>query len=131
MFDKVSAKIILVVDDNLDLLHMMKNLLELAGYAVLVADNIAKAMAIASTVKISAALLDLSMPGCDDFELLKMIKKILPDLPVIMVTGYQQEASMQRAIDLGAWDYVTKPVDFDYLKKILKVCLPECTNNVC
>jgi DNA-binding NtrC family response regulator len=66
-------------------------------------------------IKPQLVLLDIMMPGISGIETLKLIKKIDPNIPVIMVTGVSDEATAKSAIDLGAYDYVKKPIDFDYL----------------
>jgi CheY-like chemotaxis protein len=55
------------------------------------------------------------MPGMDGLDLLREIRG-RPSLPVIMVTAYGDDERRQRANDLGAFEFLTKPVDFDYLK---------------
>jgi len=61
-------------------------------------------------------LSDINMPGMDGLTLLQEIKKLRPDLPVMMVTAYDDAERRQKAKAYGAIDFVTKPVDFDFLK---------------
>ncbi|HTP82415.1 MAG TPA: response regulator [Alphaproteobacteria bacterium] len=61
-------------------------------------------------------LSDINMPGMDGLTLLQEIKKLRPDLPVMMVTAYDDAERRQKAKDYGAVDFLTKPVDFDFLK---------------
>jgi DNA-binding response OmpR family regulator len=56
------------------------------------------------------------MPGMDGFALLREIKNRRPELPVMMLTAYGDDERRRRAADGGAADFVTKPVDFDFLK---------------
>jgi CheY-like chemotaxis protein len=65
-------------------------------------------------------LSDINMPGIDGLELLREIKQRHPDLPVMMVTAYGDEERRRRASDLGAFEFLTKPVDFDFLKAQLQ-----------
>jgi len=65
-------------------------------------------------------LSDINMPGMDGLTLLQEIKERRPDLPVIMVTAYGDEERRQRANEYGAADFITKPVDFDFLKQQLR-----------
>jgi len=60
------------------------------------------------------------MPGTDGLTLLTEIKKRFPELPVMMVTAYGDDERRHRANDLGALEFVTKPVDFDWLKEQLR-----------
>jgi len=61
-------------------------------------------------------LSDINMPGMDGLMLLREVKGRRPDLPVIMVTAYGDEERRRRASEYGVADFITKPVDFDFLK---------------
>jgi CheY-like chemotaxis protein len=65
-------------------------------------------------------LSDINMPGMDGLALLREIKTRRPDLPVMMVTAYGDEERRRRAAEYGAAEFVTKPVDFDFLKERLR-----------
>jgi CheY-like chemotaxis protein len=59
---------------------------------------------------------DINMPGMDGLHLLEAIKGRFPNIPVMMVTAYGDDERRRRADELGAFEFITKPVDFDYLK---------------
>jgi CheY-like chemotaxis protein len=65
-------------------------------------------------------LSDINMPGMDGLTLLDEIRKRFPDLPVMMVTAYGDDERRRRAGELGAAEFITKPVDFDRLKAQLR-----------
>jgi len=65
-------------------------------------------------------LSDINMPGMDGLTLLHEIKQRFPDLPVMMVTAYGDDARRRRATEYGASEFITKPVDFDILKEQLR-----------
>jgi two-component system, response regulator, stage 0 sporulation protein F len=65
-------------------------------------------------------LSDINMPGMDGLTLLAQIKDRFADLPVMMVTAYGDDERRRRASDLGAYEFLTKPVDFDFLKEQLR-----------
>jgi len=65
-------------------------------------------------------LSDINMPGMDGLQLLGEIKQRFPDLPVMMVTAYGDDERRRRAGELGAAEFLTKPVDFDRLKAQLR-----------
>jgi len=65
-------------------------------------------------------LSDINMPGMDGLQLLGEIKQRRPDLPVMMVTAYGDDERRRRASELGAFEFITKPVDFDQLKLQLR-----------
>ena len=70
-------------------------------------------------------LSDINMPGMDGLALLREIKRTRPDLPVMMVTAYGDDERRRRASEYGAADFITKPVDFDFLKTQLhRLALP-------
>jgi CheY-like chemotaxis protein len=65
-------------------------------------------------------LSDINMPGMDGLQLLGEIKQQFPDLPVMMVTAYGDDERRRQASELGAFEFLTKPVDFDVLKEQLR-----------
>src|SRR6266513_3384265 len=65
-------------------------------------------------------LSDINMPGMDGLTLLQQVKERFPDLPVMMITAYGDDERRRRAIDYGAVEFITKPVDFDFLKDQLR-----------
>ena len=67
-----------------------------------------------------AVLADISMPGMDGLELLAAIKQRFPDLPVMMVSALGDDDRRRRARELGAFEVLPKPVDFDHLKAQLR-----------
>ena len=67
-----------------------------------------------------AVLSDINMPGMDGLQLLGEIKQRRPDLPVLMVTAYGDDERRRHARELGAFNFITKPLDFDYLKAQLR-----------
>jgi len=65
-------------------------------------------------------LSDINMPGMDGLALLREIKRGWPDIPVMMVTAYGDEERRRQALELGAAEFITKPVDFAQLKDRLR-----------
>lgn len=61
------------------------------------------------------AVLDLKMEDMDGIEVLKLFKKIVPDMPVIMLTGHGSEQAAREGIQFGAFDYLTKPCELEDL----------------
>lgn len=69
------------------------------------------------------AILDLKMEDMDGLEVLKIFKKMVPNMPVIMLTGHGSETAAREGLELGAFDYLTKPCDFeDLVSKIVEAC---------
>ena len=65
-------------------------------------------------------LSDINMPGIDGLALLREIRTRRPDLPVMMLTAYGDDERRRRAAEYGAAEFLTKPVDFDFLKERLR-----------
>jgi len=65
-------------------------------------------------------LSDINMPGMDGLCLLEAVKGRFPNIPVMMVTAYGDDERRRRADELGAVEFITKPVDFDHLKVHLR-----------
>ena len=66
-------------------------------------------------------LSDINMPGMDGLSLLREVKKVRPEIPVMMVTAYGDDERRRRATELGAAEFLTKPVDFDSLRVRLRL----------
>jgi two-component system, response regulator, stage 0 sporulation protein F len=64
-------------------------------------------------------LSDINMPGMTGLELLKEVKQRLPHLPVMMVTAYGDADTRNRAMESGADEFVTKPIDFEGLRSLI------------
>jgi two-component system, response regulator, stage 0 sporulation protein F len=67
-----------------------------------------------------AILSDINMPGMDGLDLLGEVKRRYPELPVMMVTAYGDDERRRRAKELGAAEFLSKPIDFDRLRVRLR-----------
>jgi diguanylate cyclase (GGDEF)-like protein len=105
---------VLVVDDELLNRDVLQRRLERVGYRVLAADSGPSALAIAAAQHVDLVLLDIMMPGMDGLETLRQLRqsRSVSELPVIMVTAKDSTEDVVEALDAGANDYMTKPVDF-------------------
>ncbi|HVQ14434.1 MAG TPA: response regulator, partial [Vicinamibacterales bacterium] len=105
---------LLVVDDEPLNRDALQRRLARVGYRVLTADSGAAALEIASAQRVDLVLLDVMMPGIDGIETLRRLRqsRSLSELPVIMVTAKDGSDDVIEALDAGANDYITKPVDF-------------------
>ncbi len=105
---------ILVVDDDLATRTILAKQLRAAGFSVLTVDNGAKALEMICNQSISLVLLDVMMPGMNGLEVLYLIRSAhdRSEMPVIMVTAMDQSDQIVGAFELGANDYITKPIDF-------------------
>ena len=105
---------LLVVDDEPLNRDVLQRRLERVGYRVLTADSGPAALAIAAAQRVDLVLLDVMMPGMDGIETLRQLRqsRSVSELPVIMVTAKDSTEDVVEALDAGANDYITKPVDF-------------------
>ncbi len=99
---------ILVIEDDQDMLQLFKRILEPEGYRVILSADGNYGMTLLKEDKPDLVLLDIMMPGPDGFMTLNSIRQY-SNVPVIMVTAKRETETLQRAIDLGADDYVKKP----------------------
>lgn len=100
---------ILVVDDEANYLTVMQALLEEAGYEVLTALSGAEALKIAVQSDLDVVLTDMKMPKMNGIELLDELKRLYPDIPVIIMTAYGTVEKAVEAMKKGAFDYILKP----------------------
>jgi CheY-like chemotaxis protein len=118
---------ILVVDDELDVADLFRQrfrhevrqgtyVMHFAASGVEALDRLAGEI----QPQLVAVLSDINMPGMDGLELLAEIKRRFPDLPVMMVTAYGDKERRRVAAEKGAAEFLTKPVDFDFLKAQLR-----------
>ncbi|MFV9644322.1 MAG: sigma-54-dependent transcriptional regulator [Desulfobacterales bacterium] len=118
-------KNILVVDDDHDFRWAIGNVLRAGGYKVTQAQNGEEALKLLEKYVPDLVLLDYRMPGQDGISVSADIKKIIPALPIIMITAYAEVKSAVEAMKTGVYDYVTKPVDNNDLLFAIKRALEQ------
>ena len=125
---------ILVVDDEADVAELFRQRFRREArqgtYVLHFANSGDEALSLlddAIEPELVAVLSDINMPGMDGLTLLGEIRQRFPALPVMMVTAYGDDERRRRASDLGASEFLTKPVDFDLLKEQLRQ-LPTAAN---
>jgi len=106
---------VLVVDDSPESLGMINMALDKAGIAVLIALNGQQAMNVLEQITPSVILLDAIMPVMDGFECAREIRKKLPLVPIIFMTGLSEVEHIVKAFDAGGNDYIIKPIHPDEL----------------
>ncbi len=121
----MEKKIILVVDDEVPILNLMKMRLEMDGYQVVTCPSgkqciqaVERLTSIQRT-RILTILLDIGLQDISGEDVLKQLKNFDPSINIIMVTGLHDEEKARKLVSLGAFDYITKPVDFEILLKTL------------
>jgi two-component system, NtrC family, response regulator HydG len=114
---------ILIVDDDATFCVMLKTFLEKKGYSVKEAFSFNEGLKVFNNSSFDLVLIDIRLPDNDGLELLKIIKPKFPRMPVILMTGYGDIRTAVKAIKMGAFEYVTKPVSPDEILWTVKTAL--------
>ncbi len=117
----VSARRILVVDDNVDAAVALSMLLNMIGHETHIAHDGPQALEAVTTVQPDVVLLDLGLPGMSGFDVCRHIRMSVTDKPplVVALTGWGQESDRQKSRDSGFDHHLVKPVDYDALAALL------------
>ncbi len=108
-------KKVLIVDDEPDFCDVLRDILRNKGFEVAIALSGEEALPAYMQEKPDVVLMDIRMPGMDGLETLRELKVLDQGATVIMVTAIEDDEIVKRAMVEGALDYITKPVDHDYL----------------
>jgi two-component system, NtrC family, sensor kinase len=111
---------ILIIDDEPGVLEGLRDFLEDEGYEVHEAMEAKEGLKVFQSVKPNLVLTDLRMPGMSGMELIGEIRKINTTTPIIVLTGYGTLESAIDAIRLNVFDFITKPIELDFLKTTLE-----------
>ncbi len=114
---------IISVDDDYLIRWSLRKYLEKAGYVVFLAESGEEALQIIRKEAPVLALLDITLPGMDGFEVLERALEINQSLIPIMVTAQDDADQMVRATRLGAFDYITKPFDLKEVRQSIEKAL--------
>jgi DNA-binding NtrC family response regulator len=106
---------VLLIDDEQDYINVLSNRLSKRGFDVGKARSGSEAFQILRRRSFDVAILDLKMEDMDGIEVLKILKKMAPEMIVIMLTGHGSAKAAHEGIRLGAYDYLTKPCELDEL----------------
>jgi two-component system response regulator GlrR len=114
---------ILVVDDDANILKVLKMRLEAEGYQVATAGEAKTAQKLASDNFFDFALVDLKLNGINGIQLMETLHQMNPEMPVIILTAYGTIKSAVEAMRKGAYSYLTKPFNYDELLLQTKNCI--------
>jgi DNA-binding response OmpR family regulator len=106
----------LVVDDDPTICLLVRTLLEEGGFAVDIANSGESGRVLAMVNDYDAIVLDLVLPDGNGIPLVQALRRKSLDTPVIVLTGNTDKSAVVMALDAGADDYLTKPIDFDVFK---------------
>ncbi len=110
---------VLIVDDEPDAVELLREFLAAKGYDTLTASNGEDALRLVKTERPHLILLDVRMPKMNGLEVLRQVRQIDQEVGVIIVTAVDEEETGRQALKLGAFDYIVKPLDLDYLERSL------------
>jgi len=116
-------KRILVLDDDRDILMVLKANLQLHEFEVITADTWKKAQELIVKYPPDLILLDVMLPDGDGMEICRDLRKRMPDLPIIMLTARDKVSDKVIGLESGADDYVVKPFETIELVARIKACL--------
>jgi two-component system sensor histidine kinase/response regulator len=123
-----SKKRILVIDDMTTHLLLLQTILEEEGYKVITIDNGEDALRIIKEDnRLDAILLDIMMPDIDGFDILDQLKTDngKSKIPIIIVSAKTDTKSIKKAIEKGAYDYITKPLNIQDIRNKVNSALSE------
>ena len=112
---------VLLIDDEKGYVNVLSNRLSKRGFDVGRAESGSEAFQVLRQRSFDVAILDLKMADMDGIEVLKILKKMAPEMVVIMLTGHGSAEAAHEGLREGAYDYLTKPCELDDLvQKIME-----------
>ncbi len=115
----MSVEKILIVDDEEHIRSLMESYLTKQGFTTYLAQNGEEAFEIITIKKPDLIFLDIQLPGMDGVVILKEVKKKYPDIAVIMISGNATEEIAKETLEIGAFEYINKPVDLDKVSEVI------------
>ncbi|HSD63918.1 MAG TPA: sigma-54 dependent transcriptional regulator [Ignavibacteriaceae bacterium] len=118
-----TAAKILVVDDDPKIQYAFQEVLKKDGHFVILANNGEEALKSVQTSKIDLIFLDISLPHINGLEVLRRLGSLEINIPTIIITGNGTMQNAVKAMQLGAFDYLTKPLDISKIRELIKKAL--------
>jgi len=110
---------VLVVDDDREMTAIIQKILVRESYEVLTAENGEDAVAILRTRPIPVVIADWRMPKCDGMRLIDIVKRDFPQTRLIMITAFGEVDTYIEAMNRGAFEFLSKPLNIDELKSLV------------
>ena len=110
---------VLVVDDDPNVQEILREFLSAKGYEIITAGDGAEGLRRVKEERPHLILLDIQMPKMDGLEVLRRLREIDKEVSVIMITSVNEQEIARKAMELGAFDYIVKPLDLPYLEQSL------------
>jgi DNA-binding response OmpR family regulator len=119
---------ILVADDDRTIAHLIKEIIERRGSTALVAYDGEQALQIFNNFKVDLIITDLKMPHVDGISLIKMIREMNSDIPIIIITGYGSDRNYSLAQSYGVTDFLSKPCSVIEISRAIESALAQSKN---
>lgn len=107
---------VLIADDDTNFREMLSMVLSKEGYQVSGVGSGLEAINLVEKGSVDILLLDLKLPDIEGIEVLKRVKRINPNIPILLISGFGTMESVIEAMKVGAYDFLPKPVDIEYVK---------------
>lgn len=107
--------VILIVDDDDNTRYLIEEILQIDGYLCVQADNGTEALKLLANQDFDLMITDIMMPGISGIKLLTTVRKLKPDIPVLMLTSVDKKETAISAIEQGAYGYMIKPFQVNEL----------------
>jgi two-component system sensor histidine kinase/response regulator len=116
----LSSPQILIIDDEVSILDGCKQALEKSGYTVITTSDGPEGIRLAWEKRPDLIFVDLKMPSCSGMDIIELLSKDMPDIVLIVITGYASIVSAVEAMKKGAYDYLPKPFTPDQIRAVTK-----------
>ena len=110
---------VLIVDDDQEIIEMLVMYFKSLNHETITASTAEECINQAVVAEPDMAFLDIRLPDRDGIDVLKELKEVKKNLPVVMITGYKEAEKVIEAFRYGALDCLLKPFNFEYVKKLL------------
>lgn len=114
---------ILIIDDYAGSRETLGDFLGLLGYEVQLASDGPSGLQMLADGKPNLVFLDIVMPGMSGLEVIHRVREINGTIPVVMITGHDNSEIGRDLLLAGATDFIRKPLNFDYVQRVVETCL--------
>jgi len=121
---------LVIVDDDEKILFAFEQVFRKEGYETVTARDGEEALRTIASVRPAAVIMDITMPRLDGLETLRRIKSQSPALPVVLITGFGTMQTAIKAMQFGAFEYMTKPLDVTALREVVRRALASMKTHV-